>query len=371
MDNICPVLPVRDIVIFPHVVVPLFVGRVQSISALEAAMEKDKKIVLLTQKSVQNETPTFDDLYHAGVLSNVLQMLKLPDDTVKILIEGIERVSASDPINEGNFFSVHYEILQPTNEDASEIEAYRRAAIEQFENYSRLNRRISSDMLYAVKNMESINDLIDIIAAHLSLKIHDKQSLLAEPDTVKRIEKLLTFMEIEIDVINVEKKIRNRVKKQMEKSQKEYYLNEQIKAIQKELGGDPEGIPDEIGEFEEKAKKAKLPKEAQEKFNSELKKLKNTPMMSPEATVIRNYLDWLLDIPWRNKTKVKHDIKEAKKVLDQDHFGLNDVKERVLEFLAVQNRCGKVHGSILCLMGPPGVGKTSLAKSIARATGRN
>lgn len=370
-ENICPVLSIRDLVVFPHIVVPLFVGREKSINALNAAMEGNKKIVLLTQKSLQNDDPAFNDLYHVGVLGSILQLLRLPDNTVKILIEGIDRVKVTECISDTDYFSVKYEILKPVSEEnAMEIEAYRRTAIDMFENYSKLNRRISSDIVAAAKNMESVNDLIDIISAHMVLRIKEKQLLLEETSTVKRFEKLLSFMESEIDVINVERKIRSRVKKQMERSQKEYYLNEQIKAIQKELG-DPDEVVDEIKEFENRAKKVKFSKEAREKFNSELKKLRNMPNMSPEATVVRNYLDWLITIPWKQKTKIKKDLKEAKKILDRDHYGLEKIKERIIEFLAVQNRVGKVKGTVLCFVGPPGVGKTSLAKSIAEATGRN
>lgn len=370
-DGICPVLSIRDLVVFPHIVVPLFVGREKSINALNAAMEGNKKIVLLTQKSLQNDDPAFNDLYHVGVLGSILQLLRLPDNTVKILIEGLDRVKVTECISDTDYFSVKYELLKPdSEEDAMEIEAYRRTAIDMFENYSKLNRRISSDIVAAAKNMESVNDLIDIISAHMVLRIKEKQLLLEETSTVKRFEKLLSFMESEIDVINVERKIRSRVKKQMERSQKEYYLNEQIKAIQKELG-DPEEVVDEIKEFENRAKKVKFTKEAREKFNSELKKLRNMPNMSPEATVVRNYLDWLITIPWKQKTKIKKDLKEAKKILDKDHYGLEKIKERIIEFLAVQNRVGKVKGTVLCFVGPPGVGKTSLAKSIAKATGRN
>jgi ATP-dependent Lon protease len=371
LDNICPVLSIRDIVVFPHVVVPLFVGRLRSINALEAAMEGNKQIVLLTQKNLNNDDPSFSDLYHVGVLSNILQMLRLPDGTVKILVEGIDRVVATECISENDYFSVKHEQLESvSDENYAEIEAYRRTVIEQFDNYSKLNRRIPTDTVNAVRTMESPNDLIDIVSAHMALRIHEKQELLEETSVLKRFEYLLAFMESEIDVINVEKKIRNRVKKQMEKSQKEYYLNEQIKAIQKELG-DQEEVIDEIKEFENKAKNIKFSKEAREKFNAELKKLKNTSSMSPEATVVRNYLDWLVTIPWQQKTKIKKNLKKARVVLDRDHYSLDTIKERILEFLAVQNRVGKVKGSILCFIGPPGVGKTSLTKSIADATGRN
>lgn len=370
-DNICPVLSIRDLVVFPHIVVPLFVGREKSINALSAAMETNKKIILLTQKSLQIDDPAFDDLYHVGVLGNILQLLRLPDNTVKILIEGLERVKVTECVSDSGYFSARYEMLKPeSGEDALEIEAYRRTALDMFENYSKLNRRISSDIVNAAKAMESVNDLIDIISAHMVLRIQEKQLLLEETSTIKRFEKLLSFMESEIDVINVERKIRSRVKKQMERSQKEYYLNEQIKAIQKELG-DQDEVVDEIKEFENRAKGVKFSKEAREKFNSELKKLKNMPTMSPEATVVRNYLDWLITIPWKQKTKIKKDLKQAKEILDKDHYGLEKIKERIIEFLAVQNRVGKVKGTVLCFVGPPGVGKTSLAKSIAKATGRN
>ncbi len=371
MVNVCPVLSIRDIVVFPNVVVPLFVGRSRSISALEAAMETDKKVILLTQKNLNNDDPAFGDLYHTGVLSNILQMIKMPDGTVKILVEGVNRVTVTKCVSDKDYFSVEYKLLEPCeNEEELEIKAYKRTLISQFESYAKLNKRISIDTVNATKSIESINDLIDIISAHMTLRIQDKQALLEEAGITKRFELLLKFMESEIDVINVEKKIRSRVKKQMERSQKEYYLNEQIKAIQKELG-DQESIVDEINEFENKAKNIKFSKEAREKFQSELKKLKNMSSMSPEATVIRNYLDWLTSIPWKNKAKIKKDIKIAKQILDRDHYGIESVKERILEFLAVQNRVGKVKGSVLCFVGPPGVGKTSLAKSIAEATGRN
>jgi ATP-dependent Lon protease len=363
---------VRDIVIFPHVVVPLFVGRSKSINALEVAAEKDNKIILLTQKSVHNDDPSFNDMYHVGVLGNILQMLKLPDGTMKILVEGIKRVSITEYEDNKEYYLAKYELLETEEvEEVSELKAYRRTVMDQFESYVKLNRRISLDTVAAIKNMESANDLIDVISAHLVLSIEDKQDLLSETNTAKRFEKLIGIMGSEIDVIHVERKIKNRVRKQMEKSQKEYYLNEQIKAIQRELGDSENAVIDETKELEEKAKKIKFSNEAREKFISELKKLKNMSPMSPEATVVRNYLDWLISIPWKNKTKIRRDIKEAKSVLDQDHYGLEKVKERILEFLAVQNRVGKMKGSVLCFIGPPGVGKTSLAKSIARATGRS
>ncbi len=370
MKNSYPVLAVRDIVMFPHVVVPLFVGRAQSVKAIEAAMKQDKKVIFLTQKNFQDENPRFDDLYHVGVIGNVLQMLNLPDGSVKVLVDGTTRVRVSDYKESKGYFVGECEVLVDDDYDQVEAEAYGRMVFEQFEIYSHLNKRISLDTINAVKNLQSPDDIIDIIAAHLTLKIQDKQGLIEDTNVLSRFEKLLKFLEKEIDVIRVEKKIRNRVKKQMDKSQKDYYLNEQIKAIQKELG-DQEFVPNDANEFEEKAKKVKLSKEAREKFQAELKKLKAMSPISPEATVVRNYLDWMLSIPWNVKTTVKRDLKKAKEILDKGHYGLDNVKERILEFLSVQNRVGKIKGSILCFMGPPGVGKTSLAKSIAEATGRN
>jgi ATP-dependent Lon protease len=335
-------------------------------------MEGDKKVVLLTQKSIHNDDPSFSDMYQIGVLGNILQMLRLPDGTMKILVEGIRRVRVIECLKDTDYYLVNYEDLQIENiKDPRELEAYRRTIVEQFENYAKMNRRISLDTIAAIKGMEEANDLIDVISAHLILRIEDKQDLLSETNTGKRFDRLIGIMESEIDVIHVERKIRNRVKKQMEKSQKEYYLNEQIKAIQRELGDPENAVIDDIKDLEDKAKKIKLTLEAREKFISELKKLRNMSPLSPEANVIRNYLDWLIGIPWKNRSKIKSDLKWAKSILDQDHYGLEKVKERILEFLAVQNRIGKIKGSILCFMGPPGVGKTSLAKSIARATGRS
>lgn len=368
-----PVLPVRDMVIFPHVVVPLFVSRDQSISALTEAMKKDRHVVLLTQKEISDEQPTFNDLYHVGVVGRILQTIKMPDNTMKILVEGEERVSTTKSSVKKGVLFVNCEPLVMKMCDDLTVEAYRRALNEQFSRYAKLfNGHIPADTLEAMTNIANLSELCDMIASHLQLKIMDKQKLLEETDSEKQCESLLKFLEAEINVINVEKKIHSRVVKQMERSQKEYYLNEQIKAIQKELGGESiEEVSDEISDFEERAKKVKLSKEAKEKFTSELKKLKNMPSMSPEASVIRNYLEWLIGIPWQTKTQVKRDLVEAKKILDEDHYGLEKVKERILEFLAVQNRLGKIKGSVLCFMGPPGVGKTSLARSIAKATGRN
>lgn len=372
MKSVCPILPIRDIVVFPHVVVPLFVNRDKSINALDFAMKRNNKnIILLTQKNSGDDAPTFNDLYQVGVMSRILQTLKMPDGSLKILVEGTSRVRVHSADDDADFFIGEYEDIVPQEGNELTLEAYRRMTIDQFEKYAKLNGKIPSDTLSAVKNITVPDDLIDMVAAHLSLKIQEKQDIIEEVDTIKRFEKIFKFIASEIDVINVEKKIRNRVIKQMERSQKEYYLNEQIKAIQKELGGSQADDNDEITELEEKAKKVKLSKEAKEKFASEIKKLRNMPPMSPEASVIRNYLDWLLEIPWNVKTKTQIDIAEAKKILDEDHYGLENVKERILEFLAVQNRVGKIKGSILCFMGPPGVGKTSLAKSIAKATGRN
>jgi ATP-dependent Lon protease len=335
-------------------------------------MAKDKKVVLLTQKSVHNDDPSFNDMYKVGVLGNILQMLRLPDSTMKILVEGTRRVVVTECLDDKEYYLANYEILEVEEvEDTRELEAYRRTVVEQFENYAKLNRRISLDTIAAVKNMGLPNDLIDVISAHMVLRIEDKQDLLGEANTAKRFEKLIAIMESEIDVIHVERKIRNRVKKQMEKSQKEYYLNEQIKAIQRELGDSDNTLMDETKDLEEKSQKIKFTKEAREKFVSELKKLRNMAPMSPEATVVRNYLDWLISIPWKDRSKIKRNIKDARSTLDQDHYGLEKVKERILEFLAVQNRVGKMKGSILCFLGPPGVGKTSLAKSIAKATGRS
>lgn len=370
--EMCPVLPIRDMVIFPHVVVPLFVSRPQSISALTDAVKKNLPLVLLTQKDESVEKPNFDDLYEVGVLGHILQTIKMPDGTIKLLIEGTDRVKVFDSQVSKNVTYVDFYLLESKKYSELDGEAYRRALMDQFSRYAKSNSNIPSDTVDAIKKIDELDELCDMIASHLQLKIQEKQKLLEETNVAKRGGALLFLLEKEIDVINVEKKIRTRVVKQMERTQKEYYLNEQIKAIQKELGNDiPEELTDELSELEKKAKSIKLSKEAREKFNSEFKKLRTMPPMAPEASVVRNYLEWLLNLPWSEKTAIKRDLDAAKKILDEDHYGLDKVKERILEFLAVQNRVGKIKGSVLCFMGPPGVGKTSLAKSIAKATGRN
>ena len=364
-----PVLPLRDIVVFPHMIVPLFVGREKSVRALEDVMQDDKKILLVTQKDAGQDDPSPEDLYTVGAIGTILQLLKLPDGTVKVLVEGGERASVVDFTDNADFFQAFAEILPEEDQDESETEALARSVVTQFEQYIKLNRKVPPEVLVSINQIEEPSKLADTVASHLSLKIPEKQELL-EADTVqKRLEKIFSFMEGEIGVLQVEKRIRSRVKRQMEKTQREYYLNEQLKAIQKELGETEDGR-DELQELEDKIKKTKLHKEAREKVGQELKKLRNMSPMSAEATVVRNYLDWILSIPWKKRSRVKKDIAEAHAVLDADHYGLDKVKERILEYLAVQQRMQKIKGPILCLVGPPGVGKTSLGKSVARATGR-
>ncbi len=365
-----PVLPLRDIVVFPHMIVPLFVGREKSVRALEDVMQEDKQILLLTQKNAAQDDPNKEDLYTVGTIGTVLQLLKLPDGTVKVLVEGGQRASVVRFTENADFFQAQAALMTEELGDAAEIEALARAVAGQFEQYIKLNKKIPPEVLVSINQIEEPGKLADTVASHLALKIAEKQGILELPVVVDRLEKIFAFMEGEIGVLQVEKRIRNRVKRQMEKSQREYYLNEQMKAIQKELGDGEEGR-DEIGDLEEKAKALKMPKEAQEKFSAEIKKLRSMSPMSAEATVVRNYLDWMISIPWNKRTKVKKNIKEAQKVLDVDHFGLEKVKERILEYLAVQQRQSKLKGPILCLVGAPGVGKTSLGKSIAKATGRN
>lgn len=365
-----PVLPLRDIVVYPKMVVPLFVGREKSIRALQAGVDSDKNIILATQKDPGIEDPTEDDIYHVGTIGTVLQLLRLPDGTVKVLIEGLERVRIDSFVENEEFLEANATLLPEVDKSSDvELEALVRAVLSQFEEYVKLSKKIPPEVLVAVDQIDDYSKLADTIASHLTLKIADKQELL-EGETLKdRFEKILGFMDAEVTLLEVENKIKSRVKKQMEKSQKEYYLNEQMKAIQKELGDGDED--NEIAEYTKKIEKTKLSKEAREKALSEVKKLKTMSAMSSEATVVRNYLDWLLDIPWKKRSKVNKDLAKALAILEKDHYGLEKVKERIIEYLAVQSRADKVKGPILCLVGPPGVGKTSLGKSIARATGRS
>ena len=365
-----PVLPLRDIVVFPHMIVPLFVGREKSVRALEDVMLDDKQILLVAQKDAGQDDPSADDIYRVGTLSAVLQLLKLPDGTVKVLVEGGSRTRIADFSDNENFFQASAEMIDEKEVDAEEIEPLTRSVISQFEQYVKLNKKIPPEVLVSLNQIDDPSKLADTVASHLVLKVSEKQELLEIESVMERLEKVYAQMESEIGVLQVEKKIRSRVKRQMEKTQREYYLNEQLKAIHKELGEGDEGR-DELNDLEERIKKTRLSKEAREKSNAELKKLRNMSPMSAEATVVRNYLDWILSIPWKKRSKVKKDIVNAERILDEDHFGLEKVKERILEYLAVQQRTDKVKGPILCLVGAPGVGKTSLGKSIARATGRN
>ncbi len=364
-----PVLPLRDIVVFPHMVVPLFVGREKSVRALEEVMRGDKAIVLATQKNSSDDDPQPSAIYDVGVVASVLQLLKLPDGTVKVLVEGKSRAALLRFTNQEEFFEAEIADLDEEGADAPEAQALSRAVAEQFENYVKLNKKIPPEALAAIPHIQEPGKLADSIAAHLSVKIVDKQSLLEIFNIAKRLEKVYALMEGEISVLQVEKKIRSRVKRQMEKTQREYYLNEQMKAIQRELG-EQDDQRDELMELEKRIKKTKLSKEARQKADAELKKLRNMSPMSAESTVVRNYLDWLLSIPWGKAKSKPVDLVEAERILDEDHYGLEKVKERILEYLAVQARTGNNKGPILCLVGPPGVGKTSLGKSIAKATGR-
>ena len=365
--EIYPVLPLRDIVVYPKMIVPLFVGRDKSIKALQTAADNDDNIVLVTQKDSAVEDPSPADLYHIGTLGAVLQMLKLPDGTLKVLIEGMERVKLEKFPEDADFITAKVSPLPENAETGLELEALSRAVISQFEDYIKLSKKIPPEVLVSVNQIEDYSKLADTIASHLSLKVPEKQELLEAKTLKLRFEKILGFMNAELTLLEVENKIKNRVKKQMEKSQKEYYLNEQMKAIQKELGDNEEA---EVSEYMKKIKKTRLSKEAKEKALAEVRKLKTMSVMSSEATVVRNYLDWLLDIPWKKTSKVNKDLSKALEILDRDHYGLEKVKERILEYLAVQSRADKVKGPILCLVGPPGVGKTSLGRSIAAATGR-
>ena len=365
-----PVLPLRDIVVFPGMIVPLFVGREKSVKALEEVMKDDKQILLIAQKNASQDDPGPEDIYDIGTLGTVLQLLKLPDDTVKVLVEGGKRVKIVGYTGKAEFFEANAVEMEEAPTDAAELQAAARTVVSEFENYVKLNKKVPPEVVVSINKIEDPSKLADTISAHLALKVAEKQQLLELDSVSKRLERILGLMEGEIGVLQVEKKIRNRVKRQMEKTQREYYLNEQMKAIQKELGETEDGR-DEISEMEKRIKKTRLSKEAREKANAELKKLRTMSPMSAEATVVRNYLEWLLSIPWRKPTKIIKDLKYAEDVLNADHHGLEKVKERILEYLAVQQRVDKMKGPILCLVGPPGVGKTSLGKSIAKATGRN
>jgi ATP-dependent Lon protease len=363
------VLPLRDIVVFPNMIVPLFVGREKSIKALEEVMSKDKQIMLVTQMNATEDDPAPDTIYRVGTLAKVLQLLKLPDGTVKVLVEGTTRAQIMVFTDRDDYHEADVRLLDEPEEDKVEIEALARSVTADFENYVKLNKKVSPEIVSATSQIEDFSKLADTVASHLAVKIAEKQELLETLSVKSRLEKSMGFMESEISVLQVEKRIRSRVKRQMEKTQREYYLNEQMKAIQKELGDGEDGR-DEASELEERIKKTKLTKEARDKANGELKKLRQMSPMAAEATVVRNYLDWILSLPWSRRSKIKTDLDYAQEVLDADHYALDKVKDRIVEYLAVQARANKLKGPILCLVGPPGVGKTSLGKSIAKATGR-
>ena len=363
-----PLLPLRDVVVFPHMVIPLFVGRPKSIKALEAAMEAGRQIMLVAQKAAGKDEPKPDDMFEVGCVSSILQMLKLPDGTVKVLVEGMQRATTGGITDNGDYFVGEVTPVPPSLDITPEIEALRRAVTQQFDQYVKLNKKIPPEILTSIAGIDDPGRLADTIAAHLPLKLEAKQSVLDLFGIAARLEKLLELLEHEVDILQVEKRIRGRVKRQMEKSQREYYLNEQVKAIQKELGDGEEGA--DLEDLEKKIKAARMPKEARKKAEGELKKLKLMSPMSAEATVVRNFIDTLVNLPWAKKTKIKHDLSHAEAVLNEDHYGLEKVKDRILEYLAVQQRVDKVKAPILCLVGPPGVGKTSLGQSVARATGR-
>ncbi|HMM14969.1 MAG TPA: endopeptidase La [Parvibaculum sp.] len=367
---VLPVLPLRDIVVFPHMIVPLFVGREKSVRALENVMQDDKQILLVAQKNAADDNPEVGSIYQVGTIGSVLQLLKLPDGTVKVLVEGVKRARVESYTDNEQFFEANVETIEEVEADDEQLEALARSVVSQFEGYVKLNKKVPPEVLGSVTQIDEPAKLADTIASHINLKIAEKQELLELPSVAERLERVYSLMEGEISVLQVEKRIRSRVKRQMEKTQREYYLNEQLKAIQKELGDGEDG-KDDLRELEERIQKTKLSKEAREKAQAELKKLKQMSPMSAEATVVRNYLDWLLSVPWNKKSRIKRDLNNAQKILDADHFGLDKVKERIVEYLAVQSRANKLKGPILCLVGPPGVGKTSLGKSIAKATGRD
>ena len=368
--QLIPVLPLRDVVVYPHMVIPLFVGREKSILALEAAMADNKKILLLAQKNAEVDDPGQDDLYQIGTLSTILQMLKLPDGTIKVLVEGGDRVIVDSLLETNEYYSAAINVLEKSNlVDDREAEVLLRSVLNLFDQYVKLNKKVPPEILTSLSGIDDPSRLADTIAAHMSLKLDEKQDILEIQDPRERIEHIMSKIEGEIDLMQIEKRIRGRVKQQMEKSQREYYLNEQMKAIQKELG-DMDDAPNEVEDLQKKIEESGMPKEAREKADSELNKLKMMSPMSAEATVVRNYIDWLVSVPWKKKSKIRRDLAQAEKVLEEDHYGLEKVKERILEYLAVQQRVRKLKGPILCLVGPPGVGKTSIGRSIARATNR-
>ncbi|HWP00269.1 MAG TPA: endopeptidase La [Methylococcus sp.] len=369
-DRWVPVLPLRDVVVYPHMVIPLFVGREKSIHALDAAMRDNKQVLLLAQKDAEVDDPSFEDLYRVGTLSNILQLLKLPDGTVKVLVEGAQRCRVEAMHLEHKHYNAKVSPIQERIAvSEQELEVLVRTAVNTFDQYVKLNKRIPPEVLNSLAGIDDPGRLADTIAAHMTIKIEDKQAVLENDSVPARLEKLMTLMESEVDLLEMERRVRGRVKQQMEKNQREYYLNEQMKAIQKELG-ELEDVPNEIEELARKIKKSGMPEAARTKAEAELNKLKLMSPMSAEATVVRNYIDWMVSLPWKKRTKVNHDLKHAEEILEADHFGLEKVKERILEYLAVQQRVKKIRGPILCLVGPPGVGKTSLGQSIARATNR-
>ncbi|HXG82246.1 MAG TPA: endopeptidase La, partial [Sphingomicrobium sp.] len=370
MTRTLPVLPLRDIVVFPHRIVPLFVGRDKSVAALEAAMAADRELFLVAQLDPAEDDPDRDALYELGVIATAMQLLKLPDGTVRVLVEGGKRARLASLVQRGDYLAAEVDEVEEEPADGPEAQALMRSVVEQFENYAKLNKRLPAETSVQLSEIEDPSVLADAVASSLSIKVADKQALLGELNPARRLEMVFAFMEGELGVLQVEKKIRSRVKRQMEKTQREYYLNEQLKAIQRELGNESEEGGDELQELAQKIAKTRLSKEARARANAELKKLKAMAPMSAEATVARNYLDVLLGLPWGKKSKLKKDIQEAQRILDEDHYGLEKVKERIVEYLAVQARTNKLKGPILCLVGPPGVGKTSLGRSIARATGR-
>jgi ATP-dependent Lon protease len=369
-NQLIPVLPLRDVVVYPHMVIPLFVGREKSILALEAAMSDNKKILLLAQKNAEDDDPSSKNLYQIGTLSTILQMLKLPDGTIKVLVEGGDRVLVKSILETNKYFSASTQILEkPVLAEDREAEVLQRSVLNLFDQYVKLNKKVPPEILTSLSGIDDPSRLADTIAAHMSLKLDEKQEILEIQNPRERIEHIMSKIEGEIDLMQIEKRIRGRVKQQMEKSQREYYLNEQMKAIQKELG-DMEDTPNEVEDLQNKIEKSGMSKDAREKANSELNKLKMMSPMSAEASVVRNYIDWLVTVPWKKKSKIRRDLAQAEKVLEEDHYGLEKVKERILEYLAVQQRVQKLKGPILCLVGPPGVGKTSIGRSIARATNR-